>query len=180
MEQTKICEACKRELPISVFYRTKKGKAMPRCKACVDNFRKCNMCKKRKPLTDFGGNIYCKECYTKYSKNWYKNNSIKRNKYHTQFRNDRRLKVLNYISGGDIKCAECGFSDIRILQIDHTKGGGSQERKGVGNITTLYSKILKMDLKEVKENYQILCPNCNWIKKVENKGERGGLKPSLS
>lgn len=62
------------------------------------------------------------------------------------------------------KCIQCGFSDKRALQIDHVNGNGHKEdRRG--------SKYLKKVLDSVlnKENeYQVLCANCNWIKRVIN------------
>ena len=62
------------------------------------------------------------------------------------------------------KCKKCGFLDKRGLQLDHIKGDGYKERNG----RTLYKRLLDMDLEEVKNNYQILCANCNWIKRFEN------------
>ena len=47
--------------------------------------------------------------------------------------------------------------------MDHKNGGGNKDRKKFGtNTKTLYENI-----KKNKENYQILCANCNWIKKYE-------------
>jgi len=64
-------------------------------------------------------------------------------------------------------CARCGFSDPRALQIDHIKGGGVAERKRLGT-TSMYRKILT---NTTPGEYQILCANCNWIKRSENETE---------
>ena len=61
-------------------------------------------------------------------------------------------------------CVKCGFKDIRALQIDHVDGGGSQARKTKG---TNYSEIAR-DIKNGSKKYQLLCANCNWIKRDEN------------
>lgn len=52
------------------------------------------------------------------------------------------------------------------LQIDHVNGDGYIKRKSIKS----YEAQLK-DIKEHKEEYQVLCANCNWIKKYENKEE---------
>lgn len=62
-------------------------------------------------------------------------------------------------------CCICGFNDKRALAIDHINGGGTKERKIGGGY---YSLILNK-LKNNSKDYQILCFNCNQIKKVENK-----------
>ena len=62
------------------------------------------------------------------------------------------------------KCTRCGFDDWRALQIDHINGNGESERKKFGgNSAKFFLGIL-----EHPENYQILCANCNWIKRYEN------------
>jgi len=62
-----------------------------------------------------------------------------------------------------------GCEDPRCLQIDHVNGGGNIERKkGVRTIGT-YRHVL-MDKKGL---YQLLCANCNWIKRVSLKEHLG-------
>lgn len=58
-------------------------------------------------------------------------------------------------------CVRCGFADARALQIDHINGGGSRE-SNMGAMK-MYKKILADPA-----GYQLLCANCNAIKKVEN------------
>lgn len=87
--------------------------------------------------------------------------------YHREYHGKLRLDVIKGLGG---KCVRCGFSDLRALQIDHINGGGSQDRKNIGT-RQLYGWIIK-NIIDAKEKYQILCANCNWIKKYEN-GEVG-------
>lgn len=60
-----------------------------------------------------------------------------------------------------------GCLDRRCLQIDHRNGGGNKERKQLGGGAT--SKIYKAVLADVTGRFQLLCANCNWIKRYENK-----------
>ena len=57
-----------------------------------------------------------------------------------------------------------GCTDFRCLQIDHKKGGGKKELKNLSR-KNYYKKVLA----DTTDSYQILCANCNWIKRVLNK-----------
>ncbi len=64
------------------------------------------------------------------------------------------------------KCSRCGFDDIGALQIDHVNSNGKQERvKNNRNQVTLYKNVIDANGK----GYQLLCANCNWLKRVSNK-----------
>lgn len=61
------------------------------------------------------------------------------------------------------------LTDIRCLQIDHVKGNGHFEiEKYHGGSRAYYLHILEQ-IKSGSKDYQLLCANCNWIKRVENK-----------
>ena len=64
------------------------------------------------------------------------------------------------------KCVRCGFEDDRALQIDHVNGGGVKEKKKMTG-GTYYVFVVKRILAGSKK-YQVLCANCNWIKRFEN------------
>lgn len=67
------------------------------------------------------------------------------------------------------KCGKCGFSDRRALQVDHVLGNGKQDKhRGI----PMYKKVLA----DTTGMYQLLCANCNWIKRHE----RGELPPRVS
>jgi len=68
-----------------------------------------------------------------------------------------------------LKCSHCGFADPRALQLDHKKGNGAEERRKIKDTERYYKHIY-----ENIEEYQVLCANCNWIKRVELKE---GKKP---
>lgn len=84
-----------------------------------------------------------------------------------------RYAVLSYYSKGDKPvCARCPTSDIRVLAIDHIYNDGAKERRmlGKGNKRGSPSMVI---YKWIIENnfpprYQILCHNCNFLKRLEN------------
>ena len=89
-----------------------------------------------------------------------KYNRIRSRRFYIQFRSRTLEKLGN-------KCVKCGFSDPRALQIDHVYGGGRKEVTRLG--TFFYHKKV---LEDEKGNYQLLCANCNCIKRTENHENR--------
>ena len=78
------------------------------------------------------------------------------------FRDKVRAALLAALGN---KCLHCGISDTRVLQIDHVNGGGRAERRRC-SYPMLWKKMLDSVLAG-EERYQLLCANCNWIKRVE-------------
>lgn len=72
-----------------------------------------------------------------------------------------RAKAVNALGG---VCCKCGFDNPIALQIDHINGGGCKERENFKGSAFLYHVLNNPD----KTVYQILCANCNWIKRWEN------------
>lgn len=70
-----------------------------------------------------------------------------------------REAVIAYLGG---RCSRCGFTDPRALQVDHivpkNQGGGFKRHP-----TAEYKAVL-----DGEPGYQLLCANCNWIKRAEN------------
>jgi hypothetical protein len=76
---------------------------------------------------------------------------------------------INEKYGG--RCAQCGFLDVRALHIDHVHGGGRKEYlDGRGGGMSYYYRVLE----DQTGTYQLLCANCNAIKRIEQK-EAGGM-----
>lgn len=71
-------------------------------------------------------------------------------------------------------CVKCGFSDIKALQIDHINGGGSQDRIKHGSRIYIYRFYVE-NPEKAKQELQILCANCNWIKRTENKEDHKSI-----
>lgn len=77
-----------------------------------------------------------------------------------------RARVLQLLGG---KCVRCGFSDARALQIDHVGGNGTEERKVPGGNRGMYANMIDYIESGGQGRYQLLCANCNWIKRVEKR-----------
>ena len=77
-----------------------------------------------------------------------------------------RAAVLAFLGG---RCVQCGFADGRALQVDHINGGGRQDRLKYGTSPAGYYRHI---LKDTTSKYQLLCANCNWIKRVEKQEYR--------
>jgi hypothetical protein len=57
-------------------------------------------------------------------------------------------------------------NDSRCLQIDHIHGGGTKIRRDLCNKNyDMYYKRILDEIKAGSKDYQLLCANCNWIKK---------------
>lgn len=134
----------------------------------------CPHCKKKKNLEGFsfnrsaksGYNSWCKLCEKEYRTGLgrekireYKH--ARREKLNTQ-RQERtqraRLLAIQTLGG---QCAKCGYKDERALQVDHVYGGGNKDQM-LGNRAAFYKKVAGDG-----EHYQLLCANCNWIKRYE-------------
>ena len=105
--------------------------------------------------------IYNKNYYFKHTQNL----SLKETKQQKRRRYSAniRLKLLNLLG---MKCKRCGFHDVRALQIDHINGGGSIENKKYGK--DLRHRQMIKSIERGEKKYQLLCANCNFIKRFEN------------
>lgn len=83
---------------------------------------------------------------------------------------DARVKVLSYLNP-ELKCEKCGIDDIRLLTIDHINNDGYQERKNK-TAYQIYKKIVEMPLSAARKKYQVLCRNCNWLRRYEGEDEK--------
>lgn len=100
-----------------------------------------------------------------HAKEWRKKNKDRylsgiRVKYHRK--KNQAMAVLGS------KCIKCGFLDTRALQVDHVNSGGNRERRTTRlDGVNLYNWIITHPV-EALVKYQLLCANCNWIKRWEN------------
>lgn len=96
---------------------------------------------------------------------WYLKNADRAGGYVRRAYYESRDALLQLLGN---KCVRCGFEDRRALQFDHINGGGAKERGGRNG--GYGAKKLREWFKdpEIKTKLQILCANCNWIKRSEN------------
>lgn len=144
----KTCCDCKQEFPVEAFYRYRNGWIHSYCKRC--HSARCQRWRKANPAKAKGSASKQPEATKAYRLEW---------------RRKQRAKVISALGQC---CVRCGFSDVRALQIDHVNGGGNAERYSLGSPNKLYRKILINGA----DGYQLLCANCNWIKRHENQEYR--------
>lgn len=85
--------------------------------------------------------------------------------YARNWKAERRQELIAAMGG---KCVRCGYSDWRALQVDHINGGGNIERKS----RTIWSFYKTLSTAPDLEKYQLLCANCNQIKRYERNENR--------
>jgi len=146
----------------------RKGIHHPRISSTKEGYRICTSCKTEKPLGDFaksrnrlfGVHSTCKECMNtkRRGESAYKINA--RKAYHK-----RRMTALLTLRDS-AECFHCFTSDLRLLSIDHIQDNGSEERRKLKR-AEIFRKIIKMGREEASKEYQILCRNCNWLKRLE-------------
>lgn len=114
----------------------------------------CPKCGTEKPASEFGKanrrdglRSYCKECEKA-----------------RKTADLSRIKEEIYNRLGHV-CCHCGFADKRALQIDHVNGGGNKEHKEITNAYCFLKKVAY----DTSGSYQLLCANCNWIKRMERR-----------
>lgn len=101
------------------------------------------------------------ERYRLEDKEYYERHKVQRIKDMTISRNNFRLKAIELLGN---KCINCGESDWRCLQFDHINGGGTKEHSKICR-----SKFLHNIINGTRRDIQLLCANCNWKKKYENR-----------
>jgi hypothetical protein len=86
------------------------------------------------------------------------------------YENSRKkwIDLVNFLGS---KCVKCGFSDMRALQLDHIHDDGAKQRHEFNGAVRMYNFYIK-NPKITKRTLQVLCANCNTIKRI-NKCSRG-------
>lgn len=116
--------------------------------------KRCPRCRRDVPLVGWtrsrgtadGLQGWCKECCNRATR---------------EVMRRARHELIHEMGGA---CVRCGFSDVRALQIDHIHGGGSADplRRQQAN------KVWRDFVRANRHLFQLLCANCNTIKRIEN------------
>lgn len=138
--------------------------------ARLTDYKICGKCKQVKSINQFHVDNYmkdkrrhvCKVCVQVYNKGRYDKGLVPSSKYSREHHAKLKIEVIKYYSPNMV-CVVCGFSDIRALSIDHIKGDGAEHRKVMkGNIYPWLKKNY------FPNGFQVLCMNCQFIKRHEN------------
>lgn len=161
----KQCNKCKTIKPIVDFYnnRSRKDGRSLWCKKCTLQWSKKNRFRINKQHRDrykINGDAIRKAMRERGKLPHIKE---QRKRIHKKWRNKIRNKLLGLLGN---KCMKCGITDFRVLQVDHINGNGNKERRIIASCHEYHLYIINKVLKGSKD-YQLLCANCNWIKRYE-------------
>ena len=136
----------------------------------------CSACKISKPSTEYrknksakdGLNTYCKPCHSENVKQWRLKNPKQKRLQGKKYRDKLRQEVLD--AYGNV-CVCCGEDNEQFLSIDHINNNGAQHRREISGRRTAagvssYRWLRKH--KFPKDNFQLLCYNCNIGKQLYN------------
>lgn len=160
MIETSICRFCGKE-------RSNDEIKMARERGIGRIHLKCAVVYKRKIASD----LYYRNQrqYIDRATKWKRDNPERDKENQRRSRGKVRLEVIRHYSP-EVKCKKCGFGDIRVLTIDHIDGRTKKERENKVSGWKLYTKIRQSNY---PDGYQVLCMNCQFIKRVE-RGEENG------
>jgi|SRR5215203_5774288 len=82
---------------------------------------------------------------------------------HNSWRKKQRMWLLELLGN---KCIRCGFMDSRALQLDHINDDGYADKKLMKHHHSILAYYYH-NPEEAKQKLQIMCANCNWIKRYE-------------
>ncbi len=161
------CCKCGTELNNNNWYDCNKRKHWNICNPCKRNSYKVWRDKNRVRYNIKSRNYYAdhKSQVRETVKRWRDNNPEKWVRIYKYGAIERKNKIIEHYSNSTMKCSKCGISDIRVLSIDHIKGKGNKHRKEVGCGANLYNWIIKNNF---PDGFQVLCMNCQFIKRHEN------------
>lgn len=127
------------------------------------NLKCCENCSKEFVPKNNIQKCCSKECRKKYMIN-----------QHIDRRRKIRLELITLLGGhchNPYNIDHSGFEkDIdynRCLQVDHVNGKGNKDRNNNSHTSDIYRRMIK-EIKAGSNDYQLLCANCNWIKRHKN------------
>jgi hypothetical protein len=83
--------------------------------------------------------------------------------------------VIWHYSFGSMRCAACGFNDMRSLSIDHIAGGGRKHLREIKG--SLYSWLKRNNY---PLGFQVLCMNCQYVKRVQYQECKGRPQDTMN
>lgn len=107
------------------------------------------------------------EFYSEYGKKWRNKNKEYLTEFKRKYIRQLRIDVLNILSDNNPHCIKCGCDDIRLLIINHKKGDGSKEYRGIGKHTNFLQSIRQG--KRTINDLELLCGICHSLYHFELK-----------
>jgi predicted metal-binding protein len=136
----------------------------------------CPNCTVRKAID---GGVTCMECRGKKLANQRKTLNAHRiadKSYYERLKTAAFTKLGNRCNNPECRWLNAdgtlGCTDRDALQIDHVLGGGVQEHRALKHN---HSKFHRMVIADTVGKYQLLCANCNWIKRAKEGRHRRTL-----
>lgn len=84
--------------------------------------------------------------------------------YQKTAREKIRKEILSYYSNDKLECACCGEDEYEFLSIDHINNDGAEHRREI-NVKGGMDMYMWIKKNEFPNIFQILCHNCNWLKR---------------
>jgi len=112
------------------------------------------------------------------SRSYAQKNITRIKEYHKEYYVKIKLEVFARIDPA-MKCAMCGCGDIRLLEINHIKGGGNKEQQRLKKTDHNLSQNFIMLIHNGKrgtEDLNLLCRVCNSIDHLERAYGNTGLR----
>lgn len=125
------------------------------------------------------GSCICKKCNNDKMQQWRRLHREQANelalkhyrknpKKHHLAVNKSRVKVrLDMIIAYGGKCVNCGITDFDVIDLDHINNNGAEHRRKNLYGYNLYRYLKKLNFP--KDEYQLLCRNCNWKKELQRR-----------
>lgn len=137
---------------------------MRQLKHRVGNFR-CGTCKNHLDAKYFTAGMFNRRLYSMTCILCISNK--KHSGQNRAYRDRIKRKIFSHYGNGQMRCNRCGFDDIRCLSVDHINGDGCIQRRDLSysSGSKFYTWIIKNGF---PDNLQILCMNCQFIKRNEN------------
>lgn len=186
MKIERICKFCGKH-----FYKKPseiaRGRGVFCSKQCLEDFNTSQICQIEGCTNKHYAKGFCQYHYRRSSevrkrgaeshrrRRPYNIESIRRSA-HQQMLKLRMEVLLHYAPNGKLKCANCGYNDIRALELDHINGNGNIHRRKLAPGNKGGGRTIYLDIKRhgFPPEYQVLCRNCNWIKHIENIKDKNG------
>ena len=111
-----------------------------------------------------------RELRRKWNRDWIAKNRERYNASKYIYRDKIKMEGLSIYSNGEIKCKQCGETDIDVLCLDHIENNGADHRKELGiaargrNGSNTYETLKKAGW---PPGLQVLCANCNMRKQQQ-------------